>query len=392
MDGLAGLLKIVQNAIGEVAPNRQLDQSIRSDARQPGGLSHLQRQVLGQVDAKPLSGHGRKGKPEGRCPAIMTSAGCGYGDDRSTAATLRQRGGGNTTSPGNVGRLRTDAPRAGSGADRESIAHDLPLEALGQHAMTTTDGAQWVLGADVCRGSWAGIMWDGITIKGLFASTIAELVDSANAVGVVEVVAIDIPIGLPDADPRPADEQARAFVGPRRSSVFPTPIREALLAPNYQAARTVSLKLTKRSLSAQAYALRAKILEVEAWLATASVRVVETHPEVCFRAMNQDVDRTGDDAGNDHYVQWPKSVWAGQTLRLDLLARQGLNLAAADLTDLHPTTSSTRQPAPGPPGGCCWVSTGGCRKTPPNPHPGQRATSPIDPSRGIGNPAILPAT
>ena len=56
--------------------------------------------------------------------------------------------------------------------DRESIAHDLPLEALGQHAMTTPDGAPWVLGADVCRGSWAGIMWDGITIKGLFASTI----------------------------------------------------------------------------------------------------------------------------------------------------------------------------------------------------------------------------
>ena len=47
-----------------------------------------------------------------------------------------------------------------------------------------------------------------------------------------------------------------------------------------------------------------------------------------------DVERTGDDATNDHYVQWPKSVWAGQQLRLDLLAQQGLNLAAADLGKL----------------------------------------------------------
>lgn len=104
---------------------------------------------------------------------------------------------GKTTSPVNVARLRTDAPRAGARADRETIAYDLPLEDLRHHAMTPAEGAPWVLGADVCRGSWAGIMWDGITIKGLFASTIAELVETAHAVGVVCVVAIDIPIGLP---------------------------------------------------------------------------------------------------------------------------------------------------------------------------------------------------
>ena len=102
--------------------------------------------------------------------------------------------------------------------------------------MTADEGAQWVLCADVCRGSWAGIMWNGNAIKGLFASTIAELVEAANAVGPVEVVAIDIPIGLSESGPRPADEAARAFVGLRRSSVFPTPIREALQAPTYQEA------------------------------------------------------------------------------------------------------------------------------------------------------------
>jgi predicted RNase H-like nuclease len=200
--------------------------------------------------------------------------------------------------------------------------------------MSTDEGTSWVLGADVCRGSWAGIMWDGITIKGLFASTITELVEAAHAVGDVAVVAIDIPIGLPEAKPRPADEAARAFVGPRRSSVFPTPIREALHAADYQEARTVSLKLTQKSLSAQAYALRTKILEVEAWLTTTSVRAVETHPEVCFKAMQMDGAPTGDDGTNDHYVPWPKSVWVGQQLRLDLLAHQGLDLTSADLGEL----------------------------------------------------------
>ncbi len=102
----------------------------------------------------------------------------------------------------------------------------------------------------------------------------------------------------------------------------------------YQAARAVSLKLTERSLSAQAYALRAKILEVDEWLPTSSARVVETHPEVCFKAMNQDVAGSEDDEKNDHYVQWPKTVWSGQKLRLDLLARQGLDLASADLGEL----------------------------------------------------------
>lgn len=37
---------------------------------------------------------------------------------------------------------------------------------------------------------------------------------------------------------------------------------------------------------------------------------------------------------NDRYVQWPKTVWAGQSLPLDLLARQGLDLPAADLDEL----------------------------------------------------------
>lgn len=181
----------------------------------------------------------------------------------------------------------------------------------------------WVLGADVCQGAWAGIATDGHSVRGLYASDITELVAAAAAErDEPAVVAIDIPIGLPTSQPRLADQSARDFVGPRRASVFTTPIRAALEAPDYATARSVSVAATGASLSAQAYGLRRQILEVDRYLNDAPHRVVETHPEVCFRAMHREV------------VPWPKTVWAGQRLRLALLAGHGLDLADADLGEL----------------------------------------------------------
>jgi len=39
---------------------------------------------------------------------------------------------------------------------------------------------------------------------------------------------IDIPIGLPESEPRWCDVEARSMIGPRRSSVFPAPLRGLL--------------------------------------------------------------------------------------------------------------------------------------------------------------------
>lgn len=56
-----------------------------------------------------------------------------------------------------------------------------------------------VLGVDACKAGWVGIrLDDGVTPAAFCASTIEELVDLAGA---VDVVGIDIPIGL---TPRPA--------------------------------------------------------------------------------------------------------------------------------------------------------------------------------------------
>jgi predicted RNase H-like nuclease len=116
-----------------------------------------------------------------------------------------------------------------------------------------------VAGVDACRGGWVAIVLkDGRFADSLVASSFAQLLDSLKH---AEAVGVDIPIGLPNDGPRAADVSARAFVGPRRGSVFPTPTRAALLAATYAEARQVL-----SSLSAQSFALGKKILEVEGCL------------------------------------------------------------------------------------------------------------------------------
>jgi predicted RNase H-like nuclease len=130
----------------------------------------------------------------------------------------------------------------------------------------------------------------------------------------VRVLALDIPIGMPRGrDIRQSDVEARRFVGPRSSSVFHTPPREVLEAPTYREANRLSKKISARGISAQAYALRSKILEVDP-IAAVDDRIVEAHPEVCFRAMKGSV------------LEYPKKSWNGQMERRSLLRSQGLEL------------------------------------------------------------------
>src|SRR5262249_44250360 len=90
----------------------------------------------------------------------------------------------------------------------------------------------------------------------------------------------------PDAAPRPADIAARRFVGARASSVFPTPVRAVLEAETYAEARAVAVELTGKSVSAQSYALRHRILEVDEH-AERDERVIEVHPEVSFSELGR---------------------------------------------------------------------------------------------------------
>ena len=67
----------------------------------------------------------------------------------------------------------------------------------------------------------------------------------------VEVIGVDIPIGLPLTEPRRADLLARKFVGPRWPAVFLTPPRAVLEAGTYAEASELARRLTgERDLAA----------------------------------------------------------------------------------------------------------------------------------------------
>jgi predicted RNase H-like nuclease len=158
-------------------------------------------------------------------------------------------------------------------------------------------------GVDAARGEWlAVVLEDGrFTDAGFFP----DLGSLLAGLGDVEIVAVDVPIGLPSLGGfRRADAAARAFVGARRSSVFAAPPAEALAPTSYRDARLVA-----PSLSAQAYALRRAILDAAAH---PDPRLREVHPEVSFRAL----------AGRD--LPFAKRTWNGHADRRSLLAEVGI--------------------------------------------------------------------
>lgn len=171
-----------------------------------------------------------------------------------------------------------------------------------------------VAGADVVKGRWIVVALE----NGCFNT--AQVVDSLRqipeALGPIDLLALDIPIGLP-ADgtdwPRPADLAARAFIRPLGSSVFTTPPRPVYDEPDYDAANALHRELTKKGLSRQSWSLRAKILEAEAFIAD-HPNTIEVHPEVCFRAMKGE------------HLEYSKKTWNGQMERRALLAAQGIEI------------------------------------------------------------------
>ena len=99
-----------------------------------------------------------------------------------------------------------------------------------------------------------------------FAPGIRELADRAAADGPVLVIAIDIPIGLADTGRRVRTAGPGGAQGGRWPSLFITPVRAAVEADGYQAAAAENRRLAGEGLSRQAFALRAKILDVDQWL------------------------------------------------------------------------------------------------------------------------------
>jgi predicted RNase H-like nuclease len=142
-----------------------------------------------------------------------------------------------------------------------------------------------IAGADGCKTGWLLLYEDGAGVTAAIAPTAAHILDQHPT---LEVLAIDIPIGIPAAGPRVCDQQARKLLKGRSSCVFPAPVRPTFEATSYASACDLHELADGRKLSKQAHAILPKIKEVDT-LIRAHPRgsvVYEIHPEVSFAAMN----------------------------------------------------------------------------------------------------------
>jgi predicted RNase H-like nuclease len=168
-----------------------------------------------------------------------------------------------------------------------------------------------VLGVDGCTGGWVAVaLDDGVVADVRIVASFEQLVDDPAT-----IVGVDIPMGDIDGGRRRADQAARALL-PRnlKSSIFNSPPLRATAATSYDDACHIALELTGKKLSKQSYALRHKILDVQAhWLAQPD-RLYEVHPELAFQAM----------AGAP--LTSSKKTWDGHRARSALLANAGIVL------------------------------------------------------------------
>src|SRR4051794_40997128 len=105
-----------------------------------------------------------------------------------------------------------------------------------------------VLGVDGCRGGWLTAVVDDLQVGWRWAPAVADLLADPAV-----VVAIDIPIGLPDAGVRTCDVEARRLLGRRGVTVFAAPVRPVLDCTTYAEARAVLADRGGASMSAQAF-------------------------------------------------------------------------------------------------------------------------------------------
>lgn len=185
-----------------------------------------------------------------------------------------------------------------------------------QAARVAPDDGPRVLGVDACKKGWVGVaLCAGRFDAASFATTVVELAETFAAAGSPAVIGIDMAVGLADAGLRQADLLARARVGRLASSVFVLPVRAAVEAPSFSEAAVVHRKLAGGGVSLQAYGLRTKMLEVDAWVRSRpGPRVVEVHPEVAFAALN------------GRPLTLNKRAWGGMTQRRRLLADAGIEI------------------------------------------------------------------
>lgn len=125
----------------------------------------------------------------------------------------------------------------------------------------------WLAGVDGCRAGWFAVFLrpEG---KEAHARVFAKFAGIAAAPEAPAVIAVDIPIGLPERTGhggRAAENAIRPLLGARQSSVFSVPARAALAATGYRQACAIALATSQppRKISKQLFNIAPKIREVD---------------------------------------------------------------------------------------------------------------------------------
>jgi predicted RNase H-like nuclease len=194
-----------------------------------------------------------------------------------------------------------------------------------------TAGAVWLAGVDGCPTGWVVVFVRSAGDE-THVRVVPRFADLLAAPEAPRIVAVDIPIGLPDCvgrGGRAAENAVRPLLGMRQSSVFSVPSRAALAAAGYREACRIALGTSQppRMVSKQLFMLAPKIREVDLCLrgdGDAAERVFEVHPELAFWRLN-----------GDRALTEPKKVKGrcyepGLALRRRLLIAAGLPAALVD--------------------------------------------------------------
>lgn len=142
-----------------------------------------------------------------------------------------------------------------------------------------------VAGVDGCPAGWIAALWDGAgRLTSRLCSSFAEVMALP-----AQIIAVDMPIGLPERSGRPPEREARAKLGERQSSVFAVPSEKAVYCTDYAQACAVNLRHSDppKKVSKQCFHLFPKMREIDALIAPDhQSRIFESHPELAFWMMN----------------------------------------------------------------------------------------------------------
>jgi predicted RNase H-like nuclease len=200
--------------------------------------------------------------------------------------------------------------------------------------MSPGETETWLAGVDGCTGGWlvAFVRPQGGEARLRIVPRFADVLTAPEAPA---IVAVDMPIGLPERSGlggRAAENAVRPLLGQRQSSVFSVPSRAAVYAGDYREACRIAQATSDppRKVSKQLFNIAPKIREVDEALRAepgAALRVFEVHPELAFWRLN-----------GTRALEEPKKVKSrpyepGLALRRSLLAAGGM---PADIVQAAP--------------------------------------------------------